>query len=483
MPIAGVQVQPLPSGHESTLLYFHDANITFESVLVDDIQAGDLKDILDFDFCPSLTFNNFSTSGCQASNQVLDIVNSTVYISKSSFRNANARGLSIINSDTHIFDTVFENLTCPSADQQGGALFIDNYDGGNNVYIQASNFTGNTADGSEGGAIYMKCADCYFEGVRVVKNICGGSGGAILIEQFGGDISFENCLFANNTAGFNGAVYVYPNVRSVDFVNCTFTGNLGYQGGALSFWGVQNVLVDSCNFVENSVQRNSGNPGSGAALYVEGYLPRSTTLYILNSTLSHSHGLDSPGFAAAYVVRCICIGIIDSKFESNLGLGLFIEDAQGDCESSSPPHLPLFNRTTILGYKDDYLDKFNPKSVLGFSLCVDIRRTTFSRNIDSSLLQPLTEAVANSNRGGAALNIRGTDDVVLVEVRFDGNQALQGGGLLLDTTSSVVIWSGEPVSKPYHSALAAFKQLASRFSGVCNQHGHKHHYCCSSFCA
>ena len=446
-PRAGVKVQPLPSGHTSTLLYFHDANITFESVSVNDIYAGDLKDILAFDSCPSLTFNNFSTSGCQARNQVLDIVNSTAYISRSSFRNAHARGLSITDSDTVIHDTVFENLACPSDNQVGGALFIDNSDGGNEVYIQASNFTSNTADGSEGGAIYMRCADCYFEDVRFVNNTSGNNGGAVLVTQGSKSVAeFENCFFANNTAGFNGAVYGVPGVDSVSMTNCTFIGNLGYQGGALSFWQVTNVLVNSCRFHQNNVRsepNKSYHPGTGAALYVDGYEMKSTTLYVLNSTFSESNGTNSPGFPAVLVTRCSCFGMIDSKFEDNLGIGLFIDQTQGDCESGTLPHQPLFNLSLIAGNTDNFLSDHISSSILGKSTSVDIRRTSFNRNIDSTLLQPITEVVANSQRGGAAVNIRNTQNIMLVELHVEGNKALRGGGILLDTCTSAVVWSGK----------------------------------------
>lgn len=446
-----MQVEPLPSNHSSTLLYFHDANITFESVVVDGIQAADLEDILDFDSCPSLTFNNFSTSGCQARNQILDVVNSTVTIYRSSFRNAQARGLSIVDSTTEIYDTVFEHLACPSAAQSGGALFIDNSGSGDYFYIQASNFTSNTADDSKGGAIFMRCANCYFKDIRFVNNTSGINGGAILVTTGDKyvDAEFENCFFANNTAGFNGVVYGEPGVDSISMTNCTFIGNLGYQGGALSFWQVTNVLVDSCRFHQNNVRsepNKSYHPGLGAALYVDGYEQKMTTLYVLNSTFSQSNGTNSPGFSAVLATRCNCIGILDSRFEDNLGMGLFIDQTQGDCESGTLPHQPLFNLSTIPGNTDNFLSEHISSSILGKSTSVDIRRSSFNRNIDSTLLQPSTEVVANSNRGGAALNIRNTQNIMLVELQVEGNKALQGGGILLDTCTSAVIWSGKAPS-------------------------------------
>lgn len=410
------------------------------------------RGILEFDSCPELNFNNFSSSGCQADIQIVHVENSTVKVSVSSFRNAQARGLGVIDSDTTIYDTVFENLICPRADQPGGALYVDISGGGNLLDVRSSNFINNTSAGDDslGGAVYTKGTTCHFEDVRFVNNTCDLNGGAILLDtgQTYNAATFDSCFFANNTAAFNGAVYAYPGVDKVKLTNCTLTGNLAYQGGALSFWAVSNVLVDSCKFVQNYVRADppGGNPGSGAALFVDGYVEQATTLYILNSSFSHSGGSDSPGFAAVYVTRCSCIGIIDSKFEDNAGIGLFIDQTQGDCETDSLPHQPLFNLSAIDGNEDGFLDKYIQHSGLGKSTSVDIRRTNFSRNVDSTLLPPVIQRVANSYRGGAALNIRDTQNIMLVGLQFEGNRALQGGAILLDSCTAAVVWSSNGLS-------------------------------------
>ena len=60
----------------------------------------------------------------------------------------------------------------------------------------------------------------------------------------------------------------------LSFVDCTFIGNAGYQGGALSFWQVKNVQINSCRFERNSVHPEPGKSfhlGTGAALYANGF--------------------------------------------------------------------------------------------------------------------------------------------------------------------------------------------------------------------
>jgi len=440
-----VQVQPLPADHNDTLLYFGQANITLEGAQVVDINAGSLNDIVAFDSCSNVTITNFTSSGCQASNQILHVTNTSyLYIQGSSFRDAPTRGLSITASAAEIDDNVFENLGCPSSSADGGALYVDNSNG-NWVSVKRSNFSSNSANHRDGGAIYMTGYTCYFEDNRFVNNTSGVNGGAVLLALVNDDDAtgtFDSCFFVNNIAGFNGVVYGYPTSGSISFCNCTFTGNLGYQGGAVSLWAVSNGLVDSCKFEQNVIQYNNGNPGDGAALYVDGYAIRVTSLYILNSTFSKNDGSSSPASAVVYASRCQCIGIINSTFEDNLGIALGTDQTSGDCENDGLPYPPLFNLSTIAGNSDQYLDQFMQKTILGFSTAVDIRSTTFSRNVDSTFLQPIDiQAVAVSLRGGAALSIMSTQRVMLADLHFDGNKARQGGAVLLDTCLATTIWS------------------------------------------
>jgi predicted outer membrane repeat protein len=238
-------------------------------------------------------------------------------------------------------------------------------------------------------------------------------------------------------------MHIYPTAGSMYFTNCTFVGNTGHQGGAVSLWDVALVVIASCRFENNSAINSYGLPGDGAALYVDGYTARDTALFIKNSTFLANNGSGASGSGAVTASQCQCIGIIDSNFENNLGIALSIELTQGDCEGSYVnAYPPLFNLSTIAGNEDTYLNQYTQDTVLGGSTSVDIRNTTFKGNVDSTFLQGVdTEAAASALRGGAGLNIQSTQRIVLTDLRFDGNQAWQGGALLLDSCFAIVIWS------------------------------------------
>ncbi|DBA69632.1 TPA: hypothetical protein ACH3X2_012694 [Trebouxia sp. C0005] len=294
--LQGVQAYALPAGLNDTLLYFQQANISFQGAEVLDIYAGSLDNIIAFNSCTHLNLTNFMSNGCQAQSQILSITNSTyLYVLNSSFCNASARGLSITNSNSELDGNIYENLKTDS-ESDGGALIVDN-SGGNWVSVKRSNFSGNFA-GNDGGAVCMTGWICYFEDNRFVNNTNGLNGGAVLIVLYDDQRAsgtFDNSFFANNTAGYNGAVYAYPTLGSIYFNNCTFMGNVGYQGGAVSLWAVALGVIDSCTFENNSAIYNHGIPGDGAALYVDGYTARSTALYVLNSTFYNNNGSSSQG--------------------------------------------------------------------------------------------------------------------------------------------------------------------------------------------
>jgi len=441
---AGVQAYALPAGLNESLLYFQQANLSFQGAQVLDIHVGSFENIIAFNSCTHLNLTNFMANGCQAQNQILSVSNSSnLYVLNSSFRNAAAIGLSVKNSSAELDGNVYENLG--NSGVGGGALYVSN-SGGNQYWlsVKRSNFSGNFA-GKDGGAVQMTGSSCLFEDCRFIENTNWANGGAVLIE-LGYDQptngTFNNCFFANNKAGFNGVVYAYPTTGTVYFNYCTFVGNVGYQGGAVSLWSVGMGVIENCFFEGNSAIYNNGNSGDGSALYVDGYAGRDTALYILNSTFSANNGSSSPGSGAVLARRCNCLGIMNSTFEKTLGIALIVESTQGDCEHGVRPYPPLFNLSTIVGNGDSYLNQYMSETILGASTSVDIRNTTFMGNVDSTiLLGTETEAVATALKGGAGLSIQSTQRIMLVDLHFDNNSAWQGGALLLDSCLATVIWS------------------------------------------
>lgn len=190
-----------------------------------------------------------------------------------------------------------------------GFGFIAN---GGNLTVYGCNFTDNRAD--MGGAIVTasnssinsttKIENCNFK-----DNSAYYYGGAII--NFGGDLTVNNCEFANNNALMGGAIAnlgnliltansfvnnsaknkdsmggAIANLANLTVLNNNFTNNSAYYGGAISNDG--NIIISSSNFLNNIA--NSSNSSiycTGGAIFNEkGILIINSTKFIGNRAKS-----------------------------------------------------------------------------------------------------------------------------------------------------------------------------------------------------
>ena len=396
-----------------------------------------------------MTFTDFRSARCTAVKQLLNVTLSQgdgiipgLVVEDSSFTDG-IRGLSITYSYANVSTTDFSNLN--GGGYEGGAMYVDNTNG-NWLGLHACNFSSNSAPNNHAGAVRLKCTACDITDSHFINNTNGVNGAAILLDGDNSDAWFVNCLFANNTAGFNAAFYAQPaNNATLMFKNTTFFGNVGYQGGAISAWESSYLAVDGCHFEANSAIYHLDTPGDGAAMYVTGYQMRATYLFIVNTNFVGNNASASPGASIVNAMECQCVGLMNNTFQDNLGVALAIDDTQGECTNLNQPYAPLFNISTVTDNGEAFLDKFTDESpILGWTLSIDIRNTTFTRNVDSSFLQPLdTKDMATYLRGGAGLSMKSTRSAILIDLHFEGNMAYQGGAVLLDTCLGTIIWRGQ----------------------------------------
>lgn len=157
-------------------------------------------------------------------------------------------------ANTTIVRSSFKNNI---AGWNGGALYTYS-----TLTVIDSNFTGNEAHYSNGGAIaasaspYVTVDNCRFDG-----NIAYGSGGAISIGS--GTLTVDNSEFNNNkaNAGTGGAISTSgatSNINGSRFIN----NNASARGGAVYATGVGTLNVYYSEFVNNT-----GSEGNDLAYY------------------------------------------------------------------------------------------------------------------------------------------------------------------------------------------------------------------------
>ena len=161
------------------------------------------------------------------------------------------------NANTTIVRSKFRNNI---AGWNGGALYTYSH-----LTVIDSNFTGNEAHQTSGGAIaassymskpYLTVVNCEFN-----ENNASGSGGAI---SFGSStLTVENSRFNNNIAssGNGGAISTSSSTSTI--TNCEFEDNVASgNGGAISS-GTATSTISDCEFKYNSAS------GYGGAIYAE----------------------------------------------------------------------------------------------------------------------------------------------------------------------------------------------------------------------
>ena len=269
-----------------------NGNYTFKNCVFDHINAtGDHQSVIWLNYGQALldncTFTNCKCSFGAVTNYYTSwgtaVNNARMTVKDSTFKNNNATiEPGAINNcgKLIVYDSTFENNR---AAQWAGAIhthsnanttivrsnFRNNIAGWNggalytysHLTVIDSNFTGNEAHQTSGGAIaassymskpYLTVVNCEFN-----DNSASGSGGAI---SFGSStLTVENSRFNNNIASSGNGGAISTGTATSTISDCEFKYNSasGY-GGAIYAENKGRLTVDNCEFVYNTANPNYG---------------------------------------------------------------------------------------------------------------------------------------------------------------------------------------------------------------------------------
>lgn len=444
----GVQVELVPEAIASSLLYFDQVNITFEEVLLQDINAVNLSQIIDFEQS-NITVNSLHSSGCIVQYQIIQIGNCSssdqqqvANINNAVFEAGQGRAFWICNSNISIFNTAFDNLS--SSD--GGAVKINNTEG-SSVQISGCTFTNNYVTTGNGGALYIQSLYSHVYNSTFSNNTARWNGGALLIDQGTQQATVEACTFSRNSCSLRGAhLYMFgSSTDTLQLLDSSFEDSPGDLKG-LNMWGVGNVYVSGCRFQRSNY------------MYVYGYPERVSNLFILNSVfLDNSGGYnisdessdrkgdinDAGECSGVLCSSCQCVGVYNSTFINNTGAGICIRSSQGNCETSqAQTYPPLFNRSTIAGVSGSQWIINNTNADLA-SVSLDIRASTFVNNVAPGVIRAATDEslLQAAVQSGGAINMVDVHRSILADNVFQSNQGEQGGAIHMDSCSVPILWN------------------------------------------
>lgn len=212
----------------------------------------------------------------------------------------------------------------------GGAIAIQD----ENVTISDSVITGNTATGSNGGAIaefspYPSISTLTILRSTISGNFAGGAGGAVAAGNRA--LVIRDSALSGNSAGAwsGGAIefntYDFGSTLSVQ--NCTFSGNTAVtEGGAINFYAGLNgsLLVQNSTISGN----RAGNNGGGIAFhtYLSGALLLQNSTITANTVTGTATGQGGGGIAMPFsrgvtVVSSIVSGNVNANAPDILSPG------------------------------------------------------------------------------------------------------------------------------------------------------------------
>ena len=145
--------------------------------------------------------------------------------------------------------------------------------------VTFKNFTFRNAinSGNNGGVVRIGNSDrefnVSFENCIFSNNSAGSGkcGGVFSVTGANSSLSVKDCAFNNNTAGSCGGAIHAETSAVVSFDNCSFTSNSAVAGGALDIQGTAGVTCKDCVFTTNSATKYGGSDthkdvGAGAII-------------------------------------------------------------------------------------------------------------------------------------------------------------------------------------------------------------------------
>jgi predicted outer membrane repeat protein len=185
----------------------------------------------------------------------------------------------------------------------------------NSLTVRGSTFSGNTASGSEGGAIRKRSGSLTVEDCTFTSNSALHAGGGISSSDNGVASRISGSTFTGNQTSYIqfGGGAIFGVLANFTVENCTISGNIGRNGGAI------NTRASSMLLTGSVISGNSG-AGVGGGVYT-----RVGSLSISKCTIAANTG------AGVYAIGS-ALTVSDSTINANpypVGAGVFLSEFQG----------------------------------------------------------------------------------------------------------------------------------------------------------
>ena len=382
----------------------------------------------------TLSENTFQNNSADIAGGALEAyINNTLTLSNNTFQNNSADSAggalaAITNNTLTLSNNTFQNN---SADNAGGALeaYINN-----TLTLSNNTFQDNSANYT-GGAL-----EAYINNTLTLSNNTFqdnsaeyGYGGA-LEANTNNTLTLSNNTFQDNSADFIGGVlYAYTN-NTLTISNNTFQNNSAdYAGGAL-FANTNNTLTIS----NNTFQNNSADYGGALLAFI------SNTLTLSENTFQDNSATFDGG---ALMVRQSII-----NFTSNTLTGNTANSNGGALFCVSNCTLQLYGSHRLLNntaQRGGAVAALGCNIVMAGDMILENNTADYGGGVYAEQSEVSGYAHFSKNighRGGGGIFASRSDLYFKQNITFDGNSALNGGGLLLADDSKLYLWPNTTIT-------------------------------------
>ena len=456
-----------PTSQPALFVFEQADNVTLENSSLLDININGLGSLIAFVDSTNITIHNLTTYGGNAQHVLLSTnadadANSQFLVQSSVFSNSTSGAIYATYHNLTVRDTSFDRLIAPVNSSVPSVLHHDNRDG-SLLTIHNCTFTNIQSYGKDMPVtVGVYCPNLMITGSSFIN--CSASSAIVNINSSAlldgtylanETATVEDCSFVSCSASL-GALYMMGNgsnpSQQLNLYNSIFIGNKGFYGGAVTLFAVGTVQVVACLFENNHAIWGL------SAFYVYGWDQQVTFFIMRDSVFLSNNGTrlaladpdqygitDNTECGGLYLSSCKCIGIANSTFQGNVGIGLCVHGQLGSSPACSNSDPVFFNQGTIAGpaaepFLDEFLDRYDD-----LVITVDIRGSQFSDNTDAFLTRTSAEPVEvqpiDYLSGGAGLSIQEVLFTVLSSNTFSSNLGRQGSAVHLDTCLATYVFN------------------------------------------
>lgn len=187
-----------------------------------------------------------------------------------------------------------------------------------NIYLEKIGFAAGIANGGGtddyGGAVYIEnSSNITFERCLFFDNSADAGGGALYISN-SSNLSFDTAFFQGNSAGTWGGAIVFTDTTDVTVTRSAFLNNTGADGGAIGVFQSSDLSISNSFF-----QQNNSTGQGGALITID-----SKNIQLQNNSFMKNFAAEGGGAAIINTSNCTIESVFMFNYSTTQAGALYV---------------------------------------------------------------------------------------------------------------------------------------------------------------